>query len=121
METRIISVREEAGFEGSFALFYNNVRVDITGWSFALELRRQAGTAADIDLGDAADVTADGMWPIDAADGEYSIRIAPATLAGVADTTGDFTLHGVLYATEPADTVHAIEAYQFNVEKGPGA
>jgi len=121
METLVYAVREEEGFEESFTFLLNSARVDITGWSFALQLRRQAGTAADIDLGNAEDATSDGVWLITPAQGDFNIRIGAAAFAGVEDTTGDFTLYGVLYGTEPGETEHPLAELQFIVTKGPGA
>lgn len=72
--------------------------VDISGMTFSLALQRRAG-AVEFTLGMAASVGAQGFEVVDGPAGHLRMVIDQVTLAGVLDTTGDFTLFGDLLGT----------------------
>lgn len=120
MDPRIIAVREEVGIAATFRVFSGSQPVGIVGWEFDCILTRQAGTV-DVELEMAADDATDGFRVIEGVSGIYQLRVLPATLQAIPDTTGDFTLLGSIFGTEPGGTRHLIEDLQLNVTKGPGA
>ena len=101
MDTTRLHARESVAFDHELVVRdTNGDPVDITGWTFALVLTRQAGTA-DITLAMASGGS-EGMEVIDGAAGVLRIVITAASLQGVSDTTGAFTLYGDLLGTPPA-------------------
>jgi hypothetical protein len=116
---RRIPVREEAGFGATFTLRNPDGAVqDLTGWTFDCVLTRQAGTA-DLELA-MATPPADGFAIFDASAGQYTMRIAPATLQAIDDTTGSFLLFGTIFGSVNG-TRHLIEDLQLLVTRSPGA
>lgn len=116
---RRVPVREEVGLSATFTIQNPGGAVqDITGWSFAAVFTRQAGTE-DFDLGMAVP-PAEGFAIHDGAAGQYTMIIAPATLQGVTDTTGDFTLFGSIIGTDANGVNHLIEDLELAVTRSPG-
>ncbi|GEM_PF-1763727 len=72
--------------------------IDITGMTFALVLQRQAGSP-DVTLGMAEASGDEGFFIIDGPTGVLRMVIDQATLAGIEDTTGNFTMFGDLLGT----------------------
>lgn len=97
-----IDARESTGYSQIWTIGGGDGPVDITGWTFSLKLQRQAGVV-DVTLGMAGayNPATEGMFVYDGLTGQLFVRILPATLSGIADTTGDFTMYGDLLGTPP--------------------
>lgn len=109
--------RESAGFVASIQLVDSGgTPVDITGWTFACSFARQAGSI-DVTLGMAATLADEGFKITDAESGLYQVRVLPATLSGIDDTTGDFTMFGDIIATVGGTPIW-IEDVEFEVTEG---
>lgn len=91
--------------------------VDMTGWELDCSFARQAG-AEDLTLGMAATSADEGFHLTDAANGSYQVRVLPASLAGIDDETGDFTMFGDIIATLPGGDRIWIEDVEFQVTEG---
>lgn len=116
-----LGARESTGFAGEFTLLtLNGDPVDITGWTFKSEFERQAG-ANDFTLNMAGSELAEGFRILEGSEGRYSMRILPATVAGVADTSGDFILYADIIATLPNGERQLIDDIELRVIEGPTA
>lgn len=88
--------------------------IDITGWTFALVLQRQAG-APDVTLGMAANPGDEGFEVVDGAAGALRMVIAQATLADIPDTTGNFTMFGDLLGTPSGGSARFVSDVRMTV------
>ena len=114
MTTRLLA-HEAIGFAGTLTLALSDGETrDITAWTFAAALGRVAGTP-DVTLGMAADESAEGFRVVDGPGMVVTLRILQATLAGIADTTGQFALTGDLMATLPDASGQYIDTLQMTV------
>jgi len=101
MKKTLLHARESVVFDHVLTLRdANGDPIDITGWTFALDLQRAAG-ATDIALAMGATAGAEGFTVIDGPAGELQMVVTQASLAAVDDTTGEFTLFGDLLGTPP--------------------
>jgi hypothetical protein len=91
--------------------------VDLTGWEFECSFARQAG-AIDLTLGMAANASLTGFYLTDPENGTYQVRILPAALQAIDDTTGDFTMMGDILATPGGSDRIFIEDVRFQVTEG---
>jgi ABC-type proline/glycine betaine transport system substrate-binding protein len=114
---RALWARESVGWLAEYTVKSDGVPVNITGWTFAQVFTRVAG-AADVTLGMAANAAAQGFFVTDGAAGKYQQRILPATLAAIADTTGNFVMRGDIIATRPGGTRVWIEDQEMQVTEG---
>lgn len=110
--------RESAGFLATIQLVDSNGDpVDMTGWTLDCSFARQAG-AIDVTLGMAATVADEGFKLINAATGNYQVRVLAATLGAIDDDTGDFTMLGDIIATDASSNRLWIEDVEFQVTEG---
>lgn len=117
--------RESVGFHATWTVgVAGGDPVDITGWVFKATFERQAG-APDFTLNMAAgglyDTAVEGFSIVDGPNGLLGVSILPATLQGIADTTGDFTLDSDLLATPPGSARLFVAALKLRVTEGPTA
>lgn len=98
----VLTIRDEAGDP-----------VDITGWTFTCALTRQKGDN-DIALVPAAS-GGQGFEVVDGPAGALRLVIDQSSLAGVGDTTGDFTLFGDLLGTPGSGTAKFAGDLRLNV------
>lgn len=96
-----VAAKESLGYQATWRIGQNGVPANLSGWTFALVLQRQAG-APDVTLGMAGSFGAQGLFVFNGPNGELAINILPAGLEGIDDTTGDFLLFGDLIGTPPA-------------------
>lgn len=119
VRVRRIPVREEVGLSVTFTIQNpGGGPQSIAGWSFECPFTRQAGTV-DFTLG-MAGFPEEGFALFDGEPGQYTMIITPATLQGVTDTTGDFTLFGSIIGTDPDGFRHLIEDLELLVSRSPG-
>ena len=110
--------RESTGFLVSIQLVdASDNPVDMTGWELDASFARQTG-ATDLTLGPAATAADEGFYISDAENGMYQVRVLAATLAGIDDETGDFTMRGDIIATLPSTARIWIEDIDFQVTEG---
>lgn len=99
MAKTMLHARESVAFDEVLTIRDSNgAAVNVTGMTLALALQRQAG-AIEFTLGMAASPGDQGFEVVDGPAGALRMVIDQATLAGVLDTTGDFTLFGDLLGT----------------------
>lgn len=111
-----LEARESVGYRATWTIGQGGVPANITGWTFAMALRRQAGGSADVSLAMAGSFNpaVEGFWVVDGPTGQLAVNILPATLAAIADTTGNFKMWGDLLGTPPGGPqtfLKAIEAH----------
>lgn len=115
MKTTKLYARESVMFDAVLNILDSNgVAVDITDWAFALDLMRQAG-APEVTLAMAATSGAQGMEVVDGSLGQLRLVIDQATLSGIPDTTGDFTLFGDLLGTSPGGDERIVATVEINI------
>lgn len=118
IRARRLFARESAGHWAEYTLHDEaGAIVDISGWTFDQVFARQAG-AADVTLAMAAEQGDEGFFILDGPAGVYEQRILPATLAGVDDETGDFTMRGDIVATLADASRVLIEDQELHVTEG---
>lgn len=112
--------RESVGYRLVWTITRDGAPVDITSWTFKASFQRQAGTP-DFTLSMAADggETSQGFFIIDGPGGLLSINILPATLQGIADSTGRFTLNADLLGDPPGDVRQFIDDIIATIIQGP--
>lgn len=115
---RKLWTRESVGWLAQYTVTDSGAPVNITGWTFAQVFARVVG-APDVTLGMAANLAAQGFYITDGPNGKYQQRILPATLHGIADATGDFTMRGDIIATMPGGDRVLIEDQELEVTEGP--
>lgn len=115
MTKTLLYARESVAFDKVLTLVdADGAPIDITGWTFELDLTRQAGSP-DLTL-DMDTATGDGGFAIvDGEAGELRMVVQQAALAGVDDTTGDFTLFGDLLGTAPSSSPVFVSDIRLNV------
>lgn len=114
MHTTQLYARESVAFDHELIVRDSNGQpVDISGWIFALQLQRQAGSI-DIDLGAAAGGN-QGIEVIDGIAGIIRVVITKASLQGIGDTTGEYRLFGDLIGTSPTGAQKIITPVQLEV------
>ena len=115
MTKTLLYARESVAFDKVLTLVdANGAPIDITGWTFELDLTRQAGSP-DLTL-DMNTATGDGGFAIvDGEAGELRMVVQQAALAGIDDTTGDFTLFGDLLGTAPSSSPVFVRDIRLNV------
>src|SRR4051812_5482555 len=108
-----LEARESVGFQATLTIATGGAPVDISGWEFEATFERQAG-APDIELAMALSLspTVEGFFVDHGPSGRLSMVIPPATLAGIADTTGLFTMFADLLGTPPSGPRQFIELLQ---------
>ncbi len=115
MTKTLLYARESVAFDHTIALVDSDGNaLNITGWTFALDLTRQSG-GSDFTLGMAASSGDQGLEVVDGSTGALRIVIDQATLAGVTDTTGDFTLFGDLLGTPSGGIASFVADIRLNV------
>jgi len=116
MDKLRLYARESVAFDKTLLLKDTDGSVlDITGWTFVLDLFRFADQSAEIQLAMAPSAGAQGFELVDAANGALQIVIDQATLAGIADTTGNFTMFGDLLGTPSGGAQQLITDVRLNV------
>ncbi|WP_370189233.1 hypothetical protein [Qipengyuania sp.] len=115
MNKTLLYARESVVFDKVLTLVdADGAPIDITGWTFALDLTRQAGSS-DLSL-DMNTASGDGGFAVvDGSAGELRMVVLQAALAGIEDTTGDFTLFGDLLGTAPASSAVFVRDIRLNV------
>ncbi|MEH6721949.1 MAG: sialate O-acetylesterase [Qipengyuania sp.] len=104
MGKTLLYARESVAFDHVITLRdTNGDPVDVTGWTFAIDFQRQAGTI-DFSLETVNSSSAEGIEVLAGGAGELRFRISRGTLGGIGDTTGDFTLFGDLLGTPAGST-----------------
>lgn len=118
--TKQFEARESVGYRATWTIGNAGAPRDITGWTFVATFERQAG-AADFTLGMAGSLldTHQGFFVVNGAAGQLAINILPATLQGVDDTTGEFTLRADLLGTPPGGSRLLVGALSATITKGP--
>lgn len=115
MKKTQLYARESVVFDHELAIVDSGgAPVDITGWTFALALARRAGST-DVSLGMAASSGDQGFEVVDGPGGVLRIVIDQTTLAGIGDTTGDFTMFGDLLGTPPGGEADLVTDVRMNV------
>lgn len=111
-----VAAKESVGYQATWRIGQSGVPVDLTGWTFALVLARQAGTP-DVTLGMTGvfGPTHEGFFVINGPAAELAVNILSATLAGIADTTGDFLLQGDLLGTPPGSSPQFVKLINLRV------
>lgn len=112
--TKRFEARESVGYLETWTVGANGAPVDIADWSFTATFQKQAGLPL-FTLGMGGSPTAQGFWVIDGASGLLGVRILPATLQGIADTTGDFLIFGDLLGTPPGSPQKFLKALECRV------
>ncbi len=120
MKKTLLYARESVAFDEVLSLVdADGVPIDITGWTFSLDLMRQAGSP-DLTL-DMNPAGGDGGFAIvDGGAGELRMIVLQASLAGVDDTTGDFTLFGDLLGAPSGVDQKFIADMRLNVTTAGG-
>lgn len=115
MAKTMLHARESVAFDEVLTIRDSNgAAVNVTGMTLALALQRQAG-AIEFTLGMAASPGDQGFEVVDGPAGALRMVIDQATLAGVLDTTGDFTLFGDLLGTAPGGVARFVSDIRLNV------
>lgn len=109
--------RERAGFLATIQLKAGGAPYNLTGCTLAAKFARQAGSI-DISLSMAANAAAEGFFITDAAQGLYQVRVLPATLQAIVDTTRDFTMFGDIILTTAGAEKFLVEDVEFQVTEG---
>lgn len=118
-----IGAKESVGYYATWTLggaAFAGV-VDLTGWEFKATFERYAADAEAFTLEMAADDASEGFRIHDGPARQITCRILPATLAGVDDTTGKFSMFTDLLATPPGEDRFFVAAIEIVIERSPTA
>jgi hypothetical protein len=117
-----LEARESVGLTTTLIISSGGNLVDLTGWTFAATFERQAG-APDFSLAMAGSLSpsVQGFFVDGGVGGRLAMNILPATLQGVDDTTGRFTLNADLLGTPPGGPRQFIAAIVATITEGPTA
>lgn len=118
-----IGAKESVGYYATWTLGGASLAgvVDLTGWTFKATFERYAGDAEAFTLNMAASAPAEGFRIHDGPARQITCRILPATLAGVDDTTGSFSMFADLLATPPGGDRFFVAAIEIVIERSPTA
>lgn len=114
--------RESVGYRDALQITVGTAPIDISGWTFKATFQRKAGTPDfTLDMAATDDPASEGLFVLDGATGLLRINILPATLQGIGDSTGRFTLNGDLLGTPPGEPRDWIADLEATVIEGPTA
>lgn len=106
---------------------YLGAPIDLTDRTYRMQVRRYGGESGTplIDLETAASATAEGVWPIDEAEGVFRVQIEPATMQAAYDAVATEIEAGAraelvydLIATDPDGFTFALIEGAFIIEPG---
>lgn len=101
--THRFEARESVGFQATWRIGQAGEAVDITGWAFTATFYRQKGSPLfTLNMAGSLSPSVEGFFVFNGPAGQLAINILPATLQGIPDTTGKFTIFGDLLGTPPA-------------------
>lgn len=116
------AAKESVGFYETWKLGGDRFDgIDLTGWTFKASFERYAADPETFTLGMAASFENQGFQVHSGPDRLITCRILPATLQGIGDTTGNFTLFADLLATPPAGDRFSVADLEFTIIRGPTA
>lgn len=112
--------RESVGYYTVLQITSGGTPVDITGWTFKATFERLAGSPDfTLNMAGSRDPTVEGFFILNGPSGLLGINIKPATLAGIADTTGRFLMLADLLATPASGPREWIEDIEATIIAGP--
>ena len=114
MNTTQLYARESVAFDHELVVRDTNGNpIDISGWGFDIDLKRQAGSI-DLTLSTAG-TGSDRLEVTSGAAGALRIVISDASIKAIPDTTGDFNLFGDLIGTPPVGTARFVADVRLNI------